>query len=142
MRSSDVDIPALRNATGTSVSPLPAMGTRENALGRDDGQAGRGGQGDRMKEQRADRTVCPICGRGRLIDMTFDGGTGERVTGRRSKQLSDSSEVDVYDCGHEVAGASLDRADRALGIETRTSDETVVDPTPEHERRRGVDGAV
>jgi hypothetical protein len=94
-----------------------------------------------MEQQRADRTLCPICGRGRLIDMTFDGGTGERVPGRGSKQLSDSSEVDVYDCGHEIAGASLDRADRALGVETRTSDETVGDPTPERARRRGVDGA-
>jgi hypothetical protein len=75
------------------------------------------------------------------VDVTFDGGTGERDPDEAPKQRSDSSEVDVYDCGHEVPGASLERADRALGIETRTSEETVTDPTPEDEHRRGVDEA-
>ncbi|MGZ4108306.1 MAG: hypothetical protein ACXVP7_01325 [Actinomycetota bacterium] len=57
-------------------------------------------------------------------------------------QLADSSEVDVYSCGHEVPGASLERADRSLGVETRTSDEPVGDPTLEEEHPRTVDEAI
>jgi hypothetical protein len=92
-------------------------------------------------DTRADRTVCPICGRGRLVDLAFDGGTGERDPDQEPRQLSDSSEVDIYSCGHEVPGASLERADRSLGVETRTSEEPVGDPTVEDERRRTLDGA-
>jgi hypothetical protein len=44
-------------------------------------------------------------------------------------QLADSSEVDVYTCGHEVTGASLARADRSLNVERRASEDTV--PPPE-----------
>jgi hypothetical protein len=44
-------------------------------------------------------------------------------------QLADSSEVDVYTCGHEVTGASLARADRSLHVERRASEDTV--PPPE-----------
>jgi hypothetical protein len=90
-----------------------------------------------MEKHQTDRTVCPVCGRGRLIDVAFDGGTGDAA--RRPKQRSDSSEVDVYDCGHEVAGSALDQADRSLGVETRTSDEPVGDPTPDGERRHRID---
>jgi hypothetical protein len=93
-------------------------------------------------ETQTDRTVCPICGHGWLIDVSFDGGTGEGGPGEEPKQLADSSEVDVYSCGHEVSGASLDRADRSLGVEMRTSDEPVGDPTPEEEHRRPLDGTV
>jgi hypothetical protein len=83
--------------------------------------------------QADDRTLCPICGRGRLVDVAFDGGTGDRGPDEEPKQRSDSSEVDLYSCGHEVKGSRLDRADRSLGIETRTSDEPVGDPTLEDE---------
>ncbi len=86
----------------------------------------------------ADRTICPVCGRGRLVDVAFDGGSGDRGPGEEPKQLSDSSEVDVYSCGHEASGPSLERADRSLEIETRTSDEPVGDPTLDDERRRTV----
>ena len=72
-------------------------------------------------------THCPVCGRGELKDVVFDGGTGE-VEGT-PMQLADSSEVDVYTCGHEVTGASLARADRSLHVERRTSEDTV--PPPE-----------
>ena len=95
-----------------------------------------------MQRSHADRTVCPVCGRGRLVDVAFDGGTGERAAEDHPKQLSDSSEVDVYSCGHEVPGASLERADRSLAVETRTSDEPVGDATIDDEHRRTLDDAV
>jgi hypothetical protein len=87
-------------------------------------------------EGRAARTRCPICGQGRLVDVAFDGAAGGRAPDEEPKQRSDSREVDVYSCGHEVSGEPLDRADRSLGVETRTSDEPVGDPTLEDERRR------
>jgi hypothetical protein len=94
-----------------------------------------------MRQRQEDRTLCPICGRGRLVDLTFDGGTGERAHGNESMQTADSSEIDVFSCGHEVPGSSLDRADRSLEVETRESDEPVGDPTPEEPRSRRVEGA-
>jgi hypothetical protein len=79
---------------------------------------------DPGREARA--THCPICGRGELKDVAFDGGTGE-LEGTPT-QLADSSEVDMYTCGHEVTGASLARADRSLHVERRSSDDTVSSP--------------
>ena len=79
---------------------------------------------DPGREPRTNR--CPICGRGELRDIAFDGGTGE-VEGTPT-QLADSSEVDVYTCGHEVTGASLARADRSLDVERRASEDTVAPP--------------
>jgi hypothetical protein len=79
---------------------------------------------DPGREARA--THCPICGRGELKDVAFDGGTGE-LEGTPT-QLADSSEVDMYTCGHEVTGASLARADRSLHVERRASDDTVSSP--------------
>ncbi|MGH2576365.1 MAG: hypothetical protein ACRDG9_01230 [Actinomycetota bacterium] len=76
------------------------------------------------REARATR--CPVCGRGELKDVVFDGGTGE-LEGTPT-QLADSSEVDVYTCGHEVTGASLARADRSLHVERRASEDTVPPP--------------
>jgi len=66
---------------------------------------------------------CPICGRGDLMDLAFDAGTGE-LEGR-PKQRADSSEVHVYTCGHEVTRGSLARADRSLDVERRTTAETI-----------------
>ena len=77
-------------------------------------------------ERGARATRCPICGRGELRDVVFDGGTGE-LEGTPT-QLADSSEVDVYTCGHEVTGASLARADRSLHVERRASEDTVPPP--------------
>jgi hypothetical protein len=94
-----------------------------------------------MAQQQSDRLVCPVCGRGRLVDVAFDAGTGDRGPGEEPKQLADSSEIVVYDCGHEVRGASVDRADRTLGVETRTSDEPVGDPAVEEPRPHAVDDA-
>jgi hypothetical protein len=69
---------------------------------------------------------CPICGRGRVRDLRHDeGGTGEPL-----HQASDSREVQLFTCGHEVTGSSLDSADAEdLEVERRTSGETV-DPPP------------
>lgn len=82
--------------------------------------------GDDATEREARATRCPICGRGELRDVVFDGGTGE-LEGTPT-QLADSSEVDVYTCGHEVTGASLARADRSLHVERRASEDTVAPP--------------
>lgn len=81
-------------------------------------------EGPPRREARATR--CPVCGRGELKDVVFDGGTGE-LEGTPT-QLADSSEVDVYTCGHEVTGASLARADRSLHVERRASEDTVLPP--------------
>ena len=75
-----------------------------------------------MTRARASSTRCPICGRGELVDVAFDAGTGDE--GSVPKQRADSSEVDVYRCGHEVVRSSLARADDTLDVERRTSDET------------------
>lgn len=80
------------------------------------------------KDEPRGPTTCPICGAGTLVDIAFDAGTGERPRGQPPKQYADSSEVDVYSCGHEVVGESLARADEPLDVETRTSDEPV-EPT-------------
>jgi uncharacterized Zn finger protein (UPF0148 family) len=93
-----------------------------------------------MEDAQTGRTVCPICGRGRLVDVAFDAGAGDHGPDEEPKQLSDSSEVDVYSCGHEVRGARLDRADRSLGVETRTSDEPVGDPDVEEPHPRTLGG--
>jgi hypothetical protein len=85
-------------------------------------------------------SACPICGRGTLVDLAYDAGTGERGPGERPMQLADSSQVDVYSCGHEVVGASLARAAEPLDVETRGSDEPVEPPARERETRRVVEG--
>jgi hypothetical protein len=65
--------------------------------------------------------MCPVCGKGELVDLSFDG------TAEEPKQTADSVEVDVFSCGHEVPGASLATADAdQLEVERRTSDEGVV----------------
>jgi hypothetical protein len=76
-----------------------------------------------LDPRRRRRTRCPVCGRGTLRDLAFDGGTGQ-LEGP-PKQVADSSEVDIYTCGHEVTRASLARADRSLDVERRESEETV-----------------
>jgi hypothetical protein len=65
---------------------------------------------------------CPVCGRGRLRDLVYDeGGTGPPL-----QQRSDSHEVQMFTCGHEVLGAALDTADGGrLDVEQRSSEETV-----------------
>jgi hypothetical protein len=73
--------------------------------------------------ERAAAPICPICGKGELVDLTFDGRRGG------PRQTADSLEVDVYSCGHEVAGPSLASADaEILEVERRPSDEGVIPP--------------
>ena len=74
----------------------------------------------------SDELRCPICGRGRVQDLRYDeGGTGEPL-----HQGSDSREVQLFSCGHEVTGSMLDSADAEdLEVERRSSEETV-DPPP------------
>jgi hypothetical protein len=66
---------------------------------------------------------CPVCGRGTLVDISFDLG-GDKP----GRQSASSREVKVYSCGHEVPGPSLDLRERGgadLDVERRTTDETV-----------------
>ena len=73
--------------------------------------------------ERTAPRVCPVCGKGELVDLAFDG------TATESQQTADSLEVDMYSCGHEVPGPSLATADAdLLEVERRTSDEGVVEP--------------
>jgi hypothetical protein len=70
--------------------------------------------------ERATPALCPVCGKGELVDLAFD-GTSEL------RQTADSREVDVYSCGHEVPGPSLATADaNLLEVERRPSDEGAV----------------
>lgn len=72
---------------------------------------------------RAVPDICPICGKGELVDLAFDGRRGG------PRQTADSLEVDVYSCGHEVAGPSLATADAdILEVERRPSNEGVIPP--------------
>jgi hypothetical protein len=64
---------------------------------------------------------CPVCGVGRLQDLTYDEGT--------VRQEADSRELQRFTCGHEVIGAPLSSADTTrLDVEQRQSEETV-DPS-------------
>ncbi len=72
---------------------------------------------------------CPECGKGELKDVLFlEGsteGAGEEI------QESDTRQVEVYSCGHEVVGPRLDQAAHTtdeLEVERRQSDETVPSP--------------
>jgi hypothetical protein len=87
-----------------------------------------------MADERKRR--CPRCGRGELVDISFDEGTPSEVEGvgegpqDAPAQLARTRQIETYSCGHEVIGPSLAGADETeLDVERRTSDETT-DPTP------------
>ena len=68
---------------------------------------------------------CPICGKGTLADIDFDGND--------QFQDPESRQVDTYTCGHEVPRAPLEVADAdRLDVEQRTSEE-VASPSPAEE---------
>jgi len=76
--------------------------------------------------QTAEPKLCPECGRGELIEITFREGStqaeGEPI------QEADTRQVETYSCGHEVIGPPLDRTaagSDALEVERRDSGDTV-----------------
>jgi hypothetical protein len=74
-------------------------------------------------QQEGGGTTCPVCGSGRLTDISFDEGEDR-------EQRPESREVLAFSCGHEVAGRRLEVADTdELDVEERQSDGTV-DPGP------------
>lgn len=73
--------------------------------------------------ERTTPRICPVCGKGDLVDLAFDG------TAQEPRQTADSLEIHVYSCGHEVSGPSLATADAdILEVERRPSDEGVIPP--------------
>jgi hypothetical protein len=70
---------------------------------------------------------CPRCGRGELVDISFDAGLRRTpVDPDVPEQGTDTRQVESYSCGHQVLGARLSEADpHHLDVERRTSEETV-----------------
>jgi hypothetical protein len=71
--------------------------------------------------------LCPICGQGTLIDLSFTGnsqGAADELI-----QEADTRQVVTYSCGHAVSGPRLDETavTGELEVEHRTSEDT----TPE-----------
>ncbi len=68
--------------------------------------------------------TCPRCGEGTLADILYlEGSTaaGEPI------QEADTRQVEIYSCGHEVAGPSLAKSADGSGdleVERRSSEET------------------
>jgi hypothetical protein len=84
--------------------------------------------------ERSDTRECPRCGRGRLVDIGYDGGTSDEEG--RPIQLADSREVQTYSCGHIIGGPSLATADaEVLDVERRDSVEPAA-PLPDEEADR------
>jgi hypothetical protein len=70
-------------------------------------------------------TMCPICGKGTLADISYD--AGDNPDDDREQQ-PESRQLDVYTCGHRVRGAALEDADDRLDVERRRSEETATPP--------------
>jgi len=71
-------------------------------------------------------TRCPVCNVGDLVEIAY-----QRPGEFEPSQQPDSVEVQVFSCGHRVAGAQLSGADPArLNVERRVSEDTV-DPLPD-----------
>ncbi len=64
-----------------------------------------------------------------LKDIAYDKG-GTSPKDERPEQRADSHQIETYSCGHVVRGARLDRADQALDVERRSSDEAILPPDP------------
>jgi len=66
---------------------------------------------------------CPICGRGTLVDVSFNANS--QAVAHESIQGSDTSQVVTYSCGHEVGGPRLDETavTGELEVEHRTSED-------------------
>ncbi len=72
--------------------------------------------------------VCPQCGKGRLVEVTYRQGSPDEVD--EPIQTADTRQVETYSCGHEVVGPRLaaTSAEEGLDAEHRTSEETVDPP--------------
>jgi hypothetical protein len=77
-----------------------------------------------------DSMRCPVCGIGVVANIAYDAQPDDNAD---LEQQPDSREIVTYDCGHEVVGQPLKRADESLDVERRDSDETVA-PLPDDER--------
>jgi len=77
-----------------------------------------------------DSMRCPVCGIGVVANIAYDAQPGDDAD---LEQQPDSREIVTYDCGHEVVGQPLKRADESLDVERRDSDETVA-PLPDDEQ--------
>jgi uncharacterized protein (DUF983 family) len=74
---------------------------------------------------------CPTCGRGELVDISYNQPADASSPSGEPVQEADSRQVVTYSCGHEVIGPRIDReqqAGPALDVERRTSEETVPPP--------------
>jgi hypothetical protein len=81
-----------------------------------------------MPDDSASR-MCPKCGRGVLVEITYREGAPEDVA--EPIQTTDTRQVETYSCGHEVVGPRLDQTatpEGGLEAERRTSEETA-EPT-------------
>jgi hypothetical protein len=71
---------------------------------------------------------CPRCGRGELVDISFDAVFASDAPAGSDvpEQGTDTRQVESYSCGHQVLGARLSQADpHHLDVERRTSEDTV-----------------
>jgi hypothetical protein len=81
-----------------------------------------------MADDRGSRT-CPVCGRGRVVDITYREGSPEEIG--EEIQTAETRQVETFSCGHEVTGPKLDRTaagSEALEAERRETEETVQPP--------------
>ena len=69
--------------------------------------------------------ICPICGRGKLADVTFDVSPGDASPD--GIQEAESRQLETYSCGHEVLGPKLESADQeAMTVERRSSEDATM----------------
>jgi len=80
-----------------------------------------------MTDDRSPSFHCPRCGRGELVDISFDGlWSAAPADPIVTEQRADARQVESYSCGHQVLGARLSEADpHHLDVERRTSNDTV-----------------
>jgi hypothetical protein len=81
-----------------------------------------------MTNDGSPRLHCPRCGRGELVDISFDAGPPSDAPADTGvpEQGTDTRQVESYSCGHQVLGARLSQADpHHLDVERRTSEDTV-----------------
>jgi hypothetical protein len=76
--------------------------------------------------ERPESKRCPVCGRGRLVDITFREGPQPQDVDEEI-QTADTRQVETFSCGHEVVGPRLDQTAAGtdeLQVERRESDQS------------------